>query len=80
MKGYINSKVKWQIISAVVMIVVGAGLLIAGFIVKPTGEIHPSVLTALGEILTFAGALFGINANYSIKMQNHQVDSESKSR
>lgn len=78
MKDYTNSKVKWQIISAVVMIAVGAGLLIAGFIVKPTGEIHPSVLTGLGEILTFAGALFGINANYHIKMSQHQIDGESK--
>lgn len=78
MKDINNNKIKWQIISAVAMIAVGAGLLIAGFIVKPTGEIHPSVLTALGEVLTFAGALFGINANYHIKMQNHQMDGESK--
>lgn len=78
MKDINNNKIKWQIISAVAMIAVGAGLLIAGFIVKPTGEIHPSVLTALGEILTFAGALFGINANYHIKMKEHSIDSESK--
>ena len=54
-------KLKWQIIAAVAMCVVGAGLIIAGFIVNPVGEIHPSVLTALGELLTFSGSLFGIN-------------------
>ncbi|MCM1452595.1 MAG: hypothetical protein NC102_10055 [Clostridium sp.] len=43
---------------------VGAGLLIAGFIVAPTGEIHSSVLVAFGEIMTFAGAVFGIDYKY----------------
>lgn len=43
---------------------VGAGLLIAGFIVAPVGEIDSSVLVAFGETLTFAGALFGIDYRY----------------
>lgn len=61
-------KIKWQIAAAVFMCVVGAGLLIASFIVPPLGEIHPSILAALGEVLTFAGALLGISANYKIKV------------
>lgn len=39
---------KLQLISAVVLIVLGAGLLIAGFIVPPTGVIDNSVLIAFG--------------------------------
>lgn len=62
-------KLKWMIISAVFMVVIGAALMIAGFIVPPIGEIHPSVLTAIGECLTFAGSLFGINATYRIKTE-----------
>ena len=57
----------WILISAVAMIVVGAGLMIAGLIIKPLGEIHPSVLTAAGEALTFAGSAFGIDGNYKLK-------------
>ena len=49
------------------MIVVGSGLLVTGFIVPPAGEIHPSVLIAFGEILTFVGALFGIDYHYKAK-------------
>lgn len=46
---------------ACVLIVFGCGLLLAGFIVSPTGEIHSSVLTAFGEICTLVGAILGIN-------------------
>lgn len=53
-----------RLFTAVGMIVLGAALLIAGFIVSPTGEIHSSVLIGFGEILTFAGALFGIDWHY----------------
>lgn len=56
-----------QLLCAVFLIVVGAALLIAGFVVPPRGEIHSSVLVAFGEILTFAGALFGIDYRYRSK-------------
>lgn len=51
------------------MVVVGAALLIAGFVVPPTGEIHSSVLVAVGEILTFAGSLLGIDYHYRFGKQ-----------
>jgi len=56
-----------QLRCAVILIVVGAGLLIAGFAVPPSGEIHSSVLVAFGEIMTFAGAIFGIDYKYKSK-------------
>lgn len=73
-----------QLLAAVLLIVVGCGLLIAGFCVPPPGEIHNSVLVAFGEILTFAGAVFGMkyhyqygrrpsdNSNQSHNTQNHE--------
>lgn len=61
-----------QLISAIVLITVGCGLLITGFIIPPSGEIHNSVLVAFGEILTFAGALFGIDYHY--KYKSHEND------
>ena len=56
-----------QLVCAVALVIVGSGLLISGFIVPPAGEIHPSVLIAFGEILTFVGALFGIDYHYKAK-------------
>ena len=62
-----NHKSAIQLCSAIFLITVGCGLLIAGFILPPSGEIHNSVLVAFGEILTFAGALFGIDYHYKYK-------------
>ena len=56
-----------QLLSAIFMIVVGCGLLIAGFIVPPLGVIDNSILIAFGEILTFVGALFGIDYHYKAR-------------
>lgn len=55
-----------QLLAALLLTQIGAALLIAGFIVAPAGEIHNSVLVAFGEILTFAGSIFGIDYRYRI--------------
>ena len=60
-----------QLILAVSIAVFGCLMIVAAFIVPPTGEIHPSVLTALGEMLTFAGAVMGIDYRY--KWFNHKT-------
>lgn len=49
---------------ATLTVLVGHGLLIAGFIVNPVGEISHSVLVAFGETFTFAGAIIGIDYRY----------------
>ena len=67
-----NHKSAIQLCSAIFLITVGCGLLIAGFILPPSGEIHNSVLVAFGEILTIAGALFGIDYHY--KYKDHEKD------
>lgn len=67
-------KLKTMLISAIIMVAMGCLLMIAGFIVPPTGEIHGSVLTAMGECLTFAGSVFGINTNYRIKTNEWEME------
>ena len=37
-----------------ITLAVSTGLIVAGFIVPPTGVIDPSVLTAVGELFAFA--------------------------
>lgn len=63
-----KKKLNLQLIAAVVLCIIGAGLLIAGFCVPPLGVIDSSVLVAFGETCTFAGALFGVDYNYRYKM------------
>lgn len=71
-----NAKLNLQLITAVILVLMGCGLLIAGFIVNPLGIIDGSVLTAFGESCTFAGALFGIDYTYRYKIKNIQKKEE----
>lgn len=60
-------KLNIQLAIAVIVFLVGIGLLIAGFILPPPGEIHDSVLIAFGEACTFSGSLIGIDYKYRFK-------------
>lgn len=65
LKKDMDNKDKWvQLLCAMFLVFTGSALLVAGFIVSPSGEIHSSVLISFGEVLTFTGALFGIDYRY----------------
>ncbi|MDE7119966.1 MAG: hypothetical protein K2O10_05100 [Muribaculaceae bacterium] len=68
----LRHKTTIQLLSALALIALGCGLLTAAFVMQPPGEIHNSVLIAFGEILTFAGALFGIDYRYRASNQPSQ--------
>lgn len=57
-------KMTVQLVCAVILTALGCALLVCGFFSPPQGEIHSSILIAFGEILTFVGALFGIDYHY----------------
>ena len=61
-----------QMMLASFLVFFGVTLISVSFFVPPTGKIDPSVLTAFGEILTFAGALFGIDAKYQRRSKNYE--------
>lgn len=65
---------------AVALCVFGCGLLIAGFIVNPLGIIHQSVLIGFGEVITFSGAVLGLNYTYQsrVKMLEMKLDSKEE--
>ena len=71
-------KLKWMIICAVVLVFIGVSLIMIGMFLPPIGEIHPSVLTALGEVFTFSGSLWGLNTHYRIKTDQMDADLEIK--
>ena len=62
-----STKLTLQFVFAWVLAVIGLVLIFLGFFIDPTVEIHPSVLTAFGEILTFSGAILGIDYRYKFK-------------
>lgn len=70
-----NTKLTLQLFTAMLLVIVGCGLLVAGFIVAPLGMIDTSVLTAFGETCTFGGALFGIDYTYRYKISKKSSDS-----
>lgn len=59
---------KPQIILAFLLAMFGIVLVIIAFWVPPAGVIDPTVLTAYGETLTFAGSLIGIDYHYRSKV------------
>lgn len=62
-----RKKISFQIAIAIAMVVFGIVLLIIGLFMPPAGIIDPTVLTAYGETLTFAGSLVGIDYHYRYK-------------
>ena len=61
-------KINVQIITAAVLAIGGLILLFCGTYIDPQGEISESLLIGFGEVATFSGALFGIDAAYSKKL------------
>ena len=68
-----KSKLTSRLLIAVVLTIVGSGLLIAGFLVPPLGIIDGSVLVAFGETSTFVAALLGIDYNYQYQMYKNGI-------
>lgn len=63
-------RVTVQLVMVILLVVSGIVLIFSGFWVAPEGEIHNSVLVAFGEVSTFAGALFGVDYSYRLKIRN----------
>ena len=60
-------KVKIQLIIATAATLFGIVLIAVAILLPPAGYIDPTVLTAYGETLTFAGALIGVDYHYRSK-------------
>lgn len=67
------SKHKVQIWAAMIVLVIGCLTIVSGLIMPPMGEIHPSVLIAFGECLTFVGAVLGAKYYTDFKSYIHDL-------
>ena len=63
-----------EYIVAIAMIIFGMILCMFAFFTPPVGEIHPTILGVLGQILIFVGAIFHLN----IKLKNQNNDFETR--
>lgn len=63
----VKEKMTIQLLLGVFLAVIGVVLLFLSFFMPPMGIIDASVLTAMGEIFTFSGALIGIDYSYKYK-------------
>ncbi len=68
-----KTKLDSRLIIAVILTIVGSGLLIAGFMVPPLGIIDGSVLVAFGETSTFVAAVLGIDYNYRYQIYKNKL-------
>ncbi len=66
-------KLDLRLVIAMILTIVGSGLLIAGFTVPPLGIIDSSVLVAFGETSTFVAALLGIDYNYRYQIYKQKA-------
>lgn len=62
----------------IILAVVGIALIWTGLLLQPVGEIHPSVLTAVGEAFTFSGALIGVDYSYKFKRFKIEYDNDNE--
>ena len=70
----IEQKMTIQLCLGVGLAVIGMILLWVSFFVHPLGVIDASVLTAIGEVFTFSGALIGIDYTYKYKTIRYLKD------
>lgn len=74
------TKLDQEFILACTLVLAGIVLIFLGFFTEPEGEISPSVLTAFGEILTFAGSVIGLDFSYRSKIANRKKDNEDNTK
>lgn len=65
------SRESQQFLAAIAIVLFGLVLITIAFFVPPMGTIDPTVLTAFGEILTFSGAILGLDYRYKAKCIGH---------
>ena len=66
-----------KFISSIVLLVAGVVLIFISIYLPPVGHIDTSVITVIGEVFTFVGAIFGIG-EYTIQIAKINSKTEDK--
>ena len=78
-----NIKTKEQIQYGVAVFgfVFGLALVaISAFCVEPIGEVHPSIISILGIVISFAAAIFGVSLHYDSELQHFKSEARDEFR
>lgn len=77
----VNMSREWaKLWLGIILAAFGMGIVVFSLIVPPVGAIHATVVTTFGTILTFVGALFGIDSNAKIKMHEQDIEFEIRKK
>ena len=60
-------KADLQFFAAYIFAFLGVVMIGVSLFIDPVGELHPSVIAAFGEMLTFCGACLGLDYHYKSK-------------
>lgn len=76
-----EDRTKYQVYSALGMLLAGVSLSVAGFLVPPVGEISDSVLWFFAQCLIYAGSIFGVSIYVQSKFTElkEEIDKRSHS-
>lgn len=78
MKWNAKTKEVIQYVVSVVAFVFGLVLVaVSAFAVSPYGEVHSSIQMVFGVILTFVGAIFGLNLHWSNQVEAFKTETTS---
>ena len=53
---------------------------VSAFCVEPVGEVHPSIISILGIVISFAAAVFGVSLHYDSELQHFKTEARNEFR
>lgn len=53
---------------------------VSAFCVEPLGEVHPSIISILGIVISFAAAIFGVSLHYDSELQHFKTEARDEFR
>ena len=75
-----EDRTKYQVYSALAMLLAGVALSVAGFMVPPVGEISDSVLWFFAQCLIYAGSIFGVSIYVQSKFTELKEEMSNRKR
>lgn len=77
----IQKKEQIQYFVAVLGFVFGLVMVaVSDFCIEPIGEVHTSVISILGIVISFAAAVFGVSLHYDSELQHFKTEARNEFR